>query len=54
MISRAWAATGAGAGGLVASLAVATDVLQFLTALLAFISTAYGLYWMVRNRDRRK
>lgn len=49
VISRAWAATGAGATGLVASMAVATDVLQFLTALIAFVSAFYGLCLMLKK-----
>lgn len=44
MISRAWAATTGGGASWLTSLVVATDVLQFITAVLGLVSVCYGLY----------
>lgn len=50
MIQKTLAAYGISATSLAASLAVATDVLQFLTALIAFVSAAVGLWFLIRRR----
>jgi hypothetical protein len=46
---KAWGATTLGVGGWWASMNLATDVLQFATALLAFISTGIGLWLFLRK-----
>lgn len=50
-MDRAWAATTGGAASWVASLTVATEVLQFITAVLGLVSVCYGLY-LFRRRHK--
>lgn len=43
-MKSAWAATTGGIASWSASLVVATEILQFVSALLGLISVCYGLY----------
>ena len=55
MIEKICAAWGVCGVSFVASLAAATTVLQFLTAVLAFVSGAIGFYLLIRKlRSDRK
>lgn len=49
MLEKVWAAWGISGASLLASLAVATTVLQFLTAAMAFVSAVIGFYLLVRK-----
>ncbi len=52
---KAWAATGAGGVGWWASLNLVTDLLQFLTAVVALASTSLGFWLFFQKwRDSRK
>jgi hypothetical protein len=49
VIEKAWAAYVGGVAGFGVSMAMVTGVLQFITAVLALISTGIGLWLLIRS-----